>query len=169
MEISNCVIEDVNNIFNLYEEARKLQTAKKMVIWPFFEKKFLENEIVNGQQWKIIIDGEIACNWTITLTDKGIWEGKEKGDAIYIHRIVTNPNFRGNDFITKIVEWAKGYADKINRKYVRLDTLGNNTRLIEHYTKSGFTFLGMFKLVDTESLPAHYQKEPNCCLFEIAI
>ena len=169
MEISNCVIEDVNTIFNLYDAARKLQTARNMVVWPFFEKKFLENEIVNGQQWKIIIDGEIACNWTIALTDKEIWEGKEKGDAIYIHRIVTNPNFRGNNLVTKIVEWAKVYADKINRKYVRLDTLGNNTRLIEHYTKSGFTFLGMFKLTDTKSLPAHYQKEPNCCLFEIMI
>ena len=169
MEILNCVIEDVNTIFNLYDNARQLQTARNMVVWPFFEKKFLEDEIINGQQWKIVINGEIACNWTITLTDKEIWEEKEKGDSIYFHRIVTNPDFRGNNFVIKIVEWAKVYAAKINRKYVRLDTLGNNTRLIEHYTKSGFTFLGIFKLTETKNLPTHYQKEPNCCLFEISI
>lgn len=169
MEILNCNIEDVDAVFNLYEEARILQASRNMVVWPFFEKQFLENEITNKQQWKIVIDGEIACNWTITLTDKEIWEKRETGDAIYIHRIVTNPNFRGNNFVTKMVEWAKIYAAKNKRKYVRLDTVGNNTRLIEHYTKSGFTFLGMFQLTDTKSLPAHYRKESNCCLFEIVL
>jgi len=47
--------------------------------------------------------------------------------------------------------------------------LGNNTRLIEYYTSAGFDFLGIFKLTNTENLAAHYQREPNCCYFEIAI
>ncbi len=169
MEISSCLVEDVDAVFNLYEQARILQRLKNMVVWPFFEKKFLENEIINGQQWKLVSDGEIACNWTIAVADKEIWEEKESGDAIYIHRITTNPNFRGNNFVTKIVEWAKVFAIENKRKYVRLDTLGNNTKLIEHYTKSGFTFLGIFKLTNTTNLPAHYQIEPNCCLFEIVV
>ena len=169
MTIQNCITEDVDKIYNLYEDARELQTLKKMVTWPHFDKQFLEREILNKQQWKLLINEEVACNWAITFTDKEIWEDKENDDAIYIHRIVTNPTFRGNNFIKAIVDWAKLYAVENKRKYIRLDTLGNNTRLIEHYTKSGFTFLGMVKLTNTNGLPLHYQKEPNCCLFEIEI
>ena len=169
MEISSCVIYDVEDVFNLYEQARLFQTEKNMVLWPLFAKKFIENEIINGQQWKAVVDGKIACNWTITLADKDIWEEKENGDAIYIHRIATDQNFRGNNFVTKIVEWAKAYAIENKRKYIRLDTLGDNTKLIQHYTKLGFTFLGIVKLKNTKSLPVHYQIEPNCCLFEIVV
>ena len=169
MQIQNCSVEDVDNIFNLYEDARTLQLSRKTVVWPYFEKQFIENEVVHNQQWKILMDEEIACNWSITFFDQEIWEDREKGDAIYIHRIATNRNFRGNNFVVKIVDWAKNFAVENNRKYVRLDTLGNNTRLIEHYTKSGFTFLGMVELTNTKSLPLHYQQEPNCCLFEIEI
>ena len=169
MQIQNCITADVDKILKLYEDARTLQLSKKMVVWPSFEKEFIEREIQNKQQWKILIDGEIACNWSFTFNDQEIWEDRERGDAIYIHRIATNRNFRGNNFVEKIVEWAKIFAIENDRKYVRLDTLGNNTGLIEHYTKSGFTFLGIVQLKNTKNLPMHYQEEPNCCLFEIEI
>ena len=165
--IENCVINDINVILSLYEEARTLQTQKGMVVWPAFEKEFVEREIKESRQWKLVIDNTIACNWAITFDDKDIWGDREKNDAIYIHRIATNPAFRGNRFVDKIVEWAKQYAPQMDKQFIRLDTLGNNTGLIKHYTSAGFTFLGMFELADTSNLPGHYQKEPNCCLFEI--
>ena len=169
MQVLNCVPEDLNAIAALYTAARNHQTLKKMVVWPFFDDAFLLNEIANLQQWKLVMDGKLVCNWAISFEDPAIWEERDNGDAIYIHRIATHPDYRGNHFVKKIVEWARAYAISINRKFVRLDTLGNNTRLIEHYTASGFNFLGMFLLQHTESLPLHYQKEPNCCLFEIAV
>ena len=78
----------------------------------------------------------------ITFSDAQIWEERNKDHAIYIHRIATNPNFRGNNFVQKIVDWAKIYAEKNDLQYRRLDTLGNNTRLIQHYKNAGFDFLG---------------------------
>jgi hypothetical protein len=66
-----------------------------------------------------------------------------------------------------IVQWAGEYAKQKEKQFVRLDTLGNNTKLIEHYTSAGFHFLGIFELPDTSNLPGHYQNEPSCCLFEI--
>ncbi|MGE0567009.1 MAG: GNAT family N-acetyltransferase [Bacteroidia bacterium] len=169
MEIGNCLISDANEILTLYEAARNLQTERKMVTWPAFEKTFIEKEIQEKRQWKITIDGSMACNWAICFEDKNIWSEKDKNDAIYIHRICTNPTFRGNRYIDKIVEWAKEYAKNIGKQFIRLDTLGNNTKLIEHYKSSGFDFLGMFKLTDTANLPSHYQNETNCCLFEIDV
>ena len=166
-EISNCALEDSDNILSLYQSARDLQTKKGMVVWPTFEKNFIEKEIKEQKQWKLVINDTIACNWAITFSDKEIWGEKDKNDSIYIHRIATDPTFRGNRYIDNIVEWAKGYAQQKGKRFVRLDTLGNNTRLIEHYTSAGFQFLGMFELADTSNLPGHYQVENNCCLFEI--
>jgi ribosomal protein S18 acetylase RimI-like enzyme len=167
MKIENCMMNDIDNILSLYESARQLQTKKEMVVWPIFEKDLIEKEITEQRQWKLLIDNIIACNWAITFADKEIWEERDKNDAIYIHRIATNPDLRGNRYVDKIVEWAKEYAEQKNKQFIRLDTLGNNTGLINHYTSSGFQFLGMFELTNTEGLPGHYQKEKNCCLFEI--
>ena len=169
MQIENCTITDVDKVFALYEAARQLQTLRKMVIWPFFEKEHIEREILNHQQWKLLIENEMVCNWTVTFSDIDIWEDREKGDAIYIHRLATNPNYRGNNFVQKMVDWAIVYAKQQGKKYVRLDTLGNNEKLIAHYTQCGFTFLGIVNLTNTQNLPLHYQKEPDCCLFEIEL
>ena len=169
MQIKLCTIEDADTILLLYEDARRLQREKKMVVWPHFDKAYIENEIREQRQWKGMEGADIACNWVVTYVDESIWEEKENGDAIYLHRIVTNPRHRGNKLINEIVEWAKKFASEKDRHYVRLDTLGNNKKLIDHYTLAGFEFLGMFQLKDTRKLPAHYREEPNCCLFELAV
>lgn len=167
MVVSNCVLGDADEIVSLYEAARKLQTQKKMVIWPLFEKLFFEKEIQEGRQWKITDENIIACNWAVTFDDKEIWGDQDNDNAIYIHRICNHPAFRGKRYIDTITDWAKKYATQMGRKFLRLDTLGNNTKLIQHYTSAGFEFLGMIELTDTANLPKHYQDEPNCCLFEI--
>ncbi|MCW5911544.1 MAG: GNAT family N-acetyltransferase [Cyclobacteriaceae bacterium] len=169
MIIRNCQLADVNDILMLYESARNLQTQKAMVVWPSFEASFIEKEIQQNRQWKLLVDNRIACNWAIAFEDKDIWGEKDKGDSIYIHRICNNPGLRGRRFIDNIVAWAKDYAKQHDKKFIRLDTLGNNTKLIQHYTSAGFTFLGMVELTNTQNLPGHYQKERNCCLFEIEL
>ncbi len=140
-----------------------------MVVWPEFERSFIEKEIHEYRQWKLSIEDVIACNWAITFNDKEIWGEKDKNDSIYIHRIATNPTMRGNRYIDKIVEWAVNYAKEMGKNFIRLDTLGNNTKLIEHYTSAGFEFLGIVRLIDVANLPGHYHKEPNCCRFEIKL
>lgn len=106
MEIKNCSLTDVAEILSLYEAARNLQIQREMVVWPSFENAFIENEIQEERQWKIVDGSTIACNWAITFADREIWGNKDKNDAIYIHRICTNPNLRGNRYIDKIVAWA---------------------------------------------------------------
>jgi len=110
----------------------------------------------------------IACVWATTFSDKQIWEERNKDAVVYIHRIATNPVFRGKNFVSTITGWAKQYAKDHNKNFVRLDTLGHNVKLIEHYTKAGFNFLGMFDLKNTRGLPAHYHNTP-VCLFEIKL
>ncbi len=169
MKIENCTTTDIDEIFRLYAIASAYQKEKQtVVVWPHFERQLVETEIAENRQWKLIIDDEIACVWATTFSDEQIWEERNADAAIYIHRIATNPNFRGKNFVLLITNWAKEYAELNSKKFVRLDTLGNNTKLIAHYTNAGFNFLGMFNLKNTQGLPDHYHNMP-ACLFEIQL
>ena len=169
MNIQNSTIADIDEIFRLYKIAAAYQRAKKtVVVWPDFERKLVETEIVENRQWKLIINGLVACVWATTFSDEQIWEERNIDKAVYIHRIATNSDFRGNDFVKIIVEWAKKHAKTHQKDYIRLDTLGENVKLIDHYTKAGFDFLGMFDLKNTDGLPAHYDNVP-ACLFELKL
>jgi predicted GNAT family N-acyltransferase len=167
MTIKNVSIVDIDDVFRLYKIASEYQREKKKVIvWPNFDRNMVETEITEKRQFKMLIENEVVCIWAITFNDEQIWEEKNKDSAIYIHRIATSPNFRGKKMVAKIVDWAKQFADEKEIQFIRLDTLGNNTRLIEHYKEAGFDFLGMHTLKDTSNLPEHYQENP-VCLFEI--
>jgi ribosomal protein S18 acetylase RimI-like enzyme len=169
MKISICNSNDFDQILALHQSARELQMSKNMVVWPEFDNQIIINGIQEKRQFKIEIDKKIACVWAITLEDKAIWEEKDNNDAIYIHRIATNPKFRGYKFINIIVDWAISHAALHQKPYIRLDTLGENHRLIQLYTEAGFDYLGAFNLKDTSSLPLHYQSGEKCQLFELKI
>jgi len=169
MEIKNSSVNDIDEIFRLYKLAADYQRLKQtVVVWPDFKKVLVETEIAENRQWKLMIDGATACVWATTFSDEQIWEERNADAAIYIHRIATNPVFRGQNFVSIITEWAKEYAATHGLDFVRLDTLGNNTKLIQHYTSAGFRFLGLFDLKDTRGLPDHYHNKP-VCLFEIKL
>ncbi len=168
-QIENSTVHDITEIFRLYRLASDYQRQKQtVVVWPEFAPELVETEVAENRQWKLLIDDQIACVWATTFSDEQIWEEMNKDSAIYIHRIATNPDFRGQNFAGIIVEWAKEYALQHRLDFVRLDTIGNNTGLIKHYVNAGFTFLGMFDLKDTTGLPDHYHGAP-AALFEIKL
>ncbi|WP_226064377.1 GNAT family N-acetyltransferase [Kaistella polysaccharea] len=169
MTISNSTLDDIPEIFRLYDLATDYQkTAFPGNVWPEFDQDFIATEVIENRQFKIVIDDKIACIWAITYNDEQIWEERENNDAIYLHRIATNPDFRGNNFVQLIADWSKDFAKKENKKFVRMDTCGQNDRLINHYKSCGFNFLGMKKLKNSSELQAHYH-DADVCFFEIEI
>ena len=167
MTIKNVTDSDIEKIFTLYKIASNYQREKKTVIvWPDFDREMVINEIAENRQFKLLVNNEVVCIWAITFSDEQIWEDSNIDSAIYIHRIAVNPNFRGNNYIATITNWAKEYALKKEIQFIRLDTLGENKNLITHYKNAGFHFLGLFNLKNTSNLPEHYKLAP-VCLFEI--
>ena len=168
MEIYNCDLDDLEVILKLYQEATAFQKTKNCVAWPDFDVKDITAAIEQQRQYKIVIDQQIACIWTYTFDDKSIWGERDKNDAIYIHKIATNSNFKGQNLVQKIVDFSKNYAIQNNKTFLRMDTVGENTGLISHYKKFGFDFLGLVKLENFDDLPAHYFNA-EVSLFEMKI
>lgn len=168
MIIQNSSVNDIDIIKQLYDTARAFQKLKHAVRWPEFDTALIETEILEERQWKIIIDDQIACIWATTFNDPQIWEERNNDPSIYIHRIATNPYFRGKNLVEEIVKWGRIYAKENNKKFIRLDTVGENMGLINYYQKCGFNFLGLYKLKDTDGLPNHYSNA-TVSLFEIEL
>ena len=164
MEIVNSDLEDIPKIFKLYRIATDYMKSKDQVAWPEFSKELITAEINEQRQWKLLIDNEIACIWATTLKDELIW-GTNNDQAIYIHRIATNPNYRGRNLVSQIVNWSDSYCIDNNLNFIRMDTVGLNKELIRQYEKLGFEFLRTRQLENTDKLPDHYKEGP-VCLFE---
>lgn len=167
MNLGKSTKEDIPEIFRLYELATEFQKLKfPKNHWPQFDPALVSTEVADHRQFKIIIDGAIACVWAITYSDPQIWETAANDTSIFIHRIATNPDFRGSNFVKIIVDWARNLAKDQNKRFIRMDTCGRNKRLIQHYETCGFQFLEIKKLKNASNLPSHYDNA-EVCFFEI--
>jgi ribosomal protein S18 acetylase RimI-like enzyme len=168
MHIENSSAADTDEIFRLYDLAIEFQKKVSEQHWLPFERSLVEKEIAEQRQFKIIIEGKIACIFCIAWNDPLIWGEKDAEPSIYLHRIVTNPEFRGKNFVAEIINWALVFGREKERKYLRMDTWGDNAKLREYYEKCGFEFLGIVKPASPHLLPAHYASI-TLSLFQIKI
>jgi hypothetical protein len=66
-----------------------------------FDADLVLKEITETRQWKIVIDDKIACILPSHLKTKHL-ERKNSDKAVYFHRIVTHPAFKGQQFVKKL-------------------------------------------------------------------
>lgn len=157
MKIINSSPEDIDAIFKLYDEAIKYQKIHFIQHWQGFDREMVKKEIAEKKQWKVLDSGgNICCIFATAYTDPFIWEEKDKDPSIYLHRIVTNPLFRGKNYVLNIVDWAQDFGKENQKKFIRIDTWGENKKLIDYYIKCGFKFIGLTKLEEASDLPKHY-------------
>lgn len=156
MRSENIVAEDLEIVFELYDKAIEFQKTVFDKTWLGFDAEFVNKEIYERRLWKIVEHEQITCIYSITYADPIIW-GSDSGDsAMYIHRIVTNPKFRGRAYVRSITEWAKIHAAENRLRYVRMDTWGDNQKLIDYYKDCGFEYLGVMTPAISDTLPKHY-------------
>ncbi len=168
MDITNSTSEDVYEVLRLCKNATDYQKMKSVTAWPEFERSLIEIEVAENRQWKMMSGNSIVCIWASAFSDPLIWEEQNKDPSVYIHRIAVSPSFMGQKLVTEIVKWAKIYAAENGKKFIRMDTVGRNEKLIAHYQNCGFKWSGFTKLKNTEGLPLHYH-DAMVCLFELVI
>jgi ribosomal protein S18 acetylase RimI-like enzyme len=133
MQILPSQPNDIATIFQLYDDAVAFQKTRFNKHWLPFDRAMVEKEITELKQWKIMEGDEVACIFAITYDDPFIWKEKNVDPAIYIHRIVTHPAYHGRGYVKAIVEWAKEHAKDTRKQFIRMDTWGDNYKLIRYY------------------------------------
>lgn len=157
---------DFDTVFDLYDKAIEFQKQVFDKHWLGFDAEMVRREISENRLWKIVEDGKVACIFSLAYEDPVIWGENSGENAMYIHRIVTNPDFRGRGYVKAIVEWARGHAYENALRYIRMDTWGDNLKLKEYYTGCGFDYKGVVWPAESENLPKHYSAI-SLGLFEI--
>jgi GNAT superfamily N-acetyltransferase len=168
MNIKNSESGDIEQILVLYAKAIEFQKSKKSNHWYFFDQELLEVEINEHRHWKIIENEEMACVFSVTFHDELIWGERDKNPSIYLHRIVTDPEYMGRGYVRHIVDWARIYSIANGIQFIRLDTFGGNDKLNQYYEECGFVFCGFREFSSNENAPPHYLDGP-LSLFEIKV
>jgi|SRR6185437_4672786 len=149
---------DLADIETLFTLAIEYQRSKGSYSWQGMDRPLIKREIAERLHWKIIGDGVIACFFSIAFTDRVVWDERDVDPSIYLHRIVTNPLFRGAGYVRHIVAWAEDYGRSMGKDYIRLDTGRDNQRLNAYYRECGFEYCGVKQFPDDAdpAVPRHY-------------
>ncbi len=168
IKIVNTTKDDLDIIFYLFEQAMELQGKNGYRVWDNIDKAVLEKDIEKRLQYKILRGNDIVCIFTIQYNDPFIWRDRDQDDAIYLHRIVVNPKFRGQKQFEKILNWAKQLAGQNNLKFVRMDTWADNKKIIDYYKLFGFEFIENYKTSNATELPTQH-RNLNLALLEMKL
>ena len=168
MEIQYSKPADIETIFSLYRAAVDYQRINGYNLWPEFERPLIEKEISEKRHYKITEGDNIACVFSVLYSDPLIWEEYDKEPSVYLHRISTNPAFKGKGIMNLITGWAKEHAKQNQKRFIRMDTWGDNEKLKTYYVNCGFTYLRQKSLPQPNPLPQHYWGL-TLSLFEIAL
>jgi len=80
--IENTTAVDLSTVYQLFDLSIIYQEKKGYPVWKNYDKATLINDVNNKNQYKIIIDDQIAMIYSVCYSDKIIWRQMEKGDAI---------------------------------------------------------------------------------------
>jgi RimJ/RimL family protein N-acetyltransferase len=165
MPITLSTPDDTEAIFTVYHLGIEFQKTVFHRHWFGFDRDLLVREISEGRHWKITRGPDIACVFSLLFEDPVVWGPKEP--SLYLHRIVTNPVFKGNAYVPEIIDWAKTYGRAQGKEYIRLDTFPDNEKLMNYYVHCGFRYCGIREFGPGEVIPKHYRD--GVSLFEMAI
>ena len=152
MKIINTEKSDLPFVYHLFDEAILYQKKKNYPVWVGYDKTVLDNDVEYKRAFKIVINDKIACIFSITTYDMA-WKDDGLGIAVYVHRLVVNPKYKGQKLFGKVTNWLVDYAKEHQMKLVRMDTWCNNPSIIDYYKTFGFELIGFQQYPNTEDIP----------------
>lgn len=166
--IMNTGPEDEPLIYWLFDQAIQYQQRNGYPAWKGYDKKALRAEIANRLQFKIVNGPDILGVFSITYSDPGTWGEWDTGNALFLHRTITHPGFKGHRVFEKIRNWAVQFARERQLRYIRMDTWADNQQLIAYYQNYGFRVVTNRTTSDDPGLPEQ-NRNLNVTLLEMKI
>lgn len=166
--IVHATVEDLPLIYQLFEQAILYQKSNEYIGWNSYDKDFIKADVNDNLLYKIVDGKNVLCIFSVCYTDKLIWREYEKGDAIYLHRIVLNREFQGTKIFRTVLKWAIEQVRLRKMKFVRMDTWAGNTKLINYYKSYGFRFVENYTTQNTPNLPIQH-RNLNVALLELEV
>ena len=155
VRVENTKASELSFIYQLFDQSVIYQEKHGYPVWRNYDKDAILRDIENQNQYKVIVDLEIGIVFSVAYTDKVIWRERDKGDAVYLHRIVVNPNCKGRKLFGVVLEWAKKHIHEKGLSTIRMDTWATNSSIINYYKTFGFVVVENYTTPNTTELPVH--------------
>jgi GNAT superfamily N-acetyltransferase len=154
-EIINTTKDDLQFVFTLFDHSVSYQQSNGYPDWENYDRNAIKKDTENKNQYKIMLGDEIAMVFSACYTDKLIWREMDKGESIYLHRIVVNPACKGRKLFGVLFNWSVSHAKDKGLKNIRMDTWAANNKIIGYYESFGFTLIESYTTPNLEALPVH--------------
>ena len=168
MHIVPTVSDDLRVIRGLFDQAVLYQQAKGLPMWNQYDKTALMADLRQKIQYKLCFDHEIAQVFSVFMSDPLTWGEREDNKAIYLHRIISNPAYKGQRILQHVMDWSINFAIQQQREYLRLDTWASNPQMREYYQSVGFEYQGNAFIADIPQVPPPYRNY-EVALFQIRV
>lgn len=156
--VANTHASDLDAIFDLFDRSADYQEKHGYPSWRNYDKNAIIRDIEVRRQFKVVAGSEIGIVFSIAHSDRIIWRHMDDGSSIYLHRVVVNPAFKGQQLFKSVLDWAIDLCRQKGLQYVRMDTWANNPKIIDYYKTFGFREVEKYTTPDTEELPEHNRK-----------
>ncbi|MEJ7646979.1 MAG: GNAT family N-acetyltransferase [Chryseolinea sp.] len=154
--VTNTHVDDLPFIYDLFNQSVLYQEKKGFPGWRNYDKDAIVRDLDCKNQYKIVINSTIAIVFSITYCDQIIWRALDRGDSIYIHRVVINPEFKGQKMFGLILKWAIEHIKTKGLKSIRMGAATPN--IISYYKTFGFDVVEHYTTPDVSDLPIHNRK-----------
>jgi GNAT superfamily N-acetyltransferase len=103
----------------------------------------IRRTVADGTCWLVSdTDGRIIGTITVEPTADPYWLPSDEPDnALYVHRMVVDDGFRGNEIGSALLDWVARRARKAGRSWLRLDAWKSNPALHQYYLDRGFSLV----------------------------
>lgn len=99
----------------------------------------VRKSIAAGETWIADVDDVPAATIAIDeWANPGLWTASELRESVIVHRMITNPVFRGLGLGKVLLDHADRIAQQRGKRYVRLDAWTSNADLHGYYQQLGF-------------------------------
>ena len=152
-EVVNTRMSDLPFIYRLFDKAMVYQKRNGYPVWPDYDRAVLQQDIKDQRQFKVLTQQGTQGVFSICYSDPIVWRECDQGDAIYLHRIVVNPVFKGQELVRKVLDWARAQAKEQKLPFIRMDTWADNPTMIAYYQRFGFEIVDHYTTPESEELP----------------
>ena len=165
VHIIKAEMKHFDSMLELFLQAANWLKALGLRQWRHFLDGYGHDDIMasinTGTALLIVRDEEVIGTVTVQLTpdewDTHIWRDQDLEDSVFLHRLVLKRSETGKELGRIILKWIESNLEyPINKKFIKLDCVGDNSKLNQYYISNEYSFLGA-----TEDGHSKYQKEIN--------
>lgn len=142
--------DESEQIINILKEAALWIQSQGIDQWQYLlqggDDEEIKQAVCRGTTYIVVKGDKPAATFALSSEqndwDRHIFGNDAQHDSLYLHRLAVKPDFMKNGLGAGILKWIENHITT-DKKYLKLDCVGNNQKLNEFYLINGFEHFGI--------------------------